>query len=82
MADYLELSFALESLDAEAAEAACFAAAALSVTLVDGKDDPVLEPAPGELRLWPSTCVRALFMYEADAATVARRLAAATGHRG
>jgi ribosomal protein L11 methyltransferase len=79
MADYLELSFDLGSLAAEAAEAACFAAAALSVTLVDAQDDPVLEPKPGELRLWPRTRVRCLFMHEADAAAVARRLAAALG---
>ena len=79
MADYLELSFALDSLDAEAAEAACFAAAALSVTLVDAQDDPVLEPAPGELRLWPDTRVRALFAQEADTTALVRRLAAAAG---
>jgi ribosomal protein L11 methyltransferase len=79
MADYLELSFELGALAAEAAEAACFAAAALSVTLVDAQDDPVLEPKPGELRLWPHTRVRGLFMHEADAAAVARRLAAALG---
>ena len=79
MADYLELSFDLQSLDAEAAEAACFAAAALSVTLVDAQDDPVLEPAPGELRLWRNTRVRALFAQESDSGAALRRLAAAAG---
>jgi ribosomal protein L11 methyltransferase len=79
MADYLELSFDLGSLAAEAAEAACFAAAALAVTLVDAQDDPVLEPRPGEVRLWPSTRVRCLFAHEADTAAVVRRLAAAVG---
>lgn len=79
MADYLELSFELQSLDLAAAEAACFDAAALSVTLVDAQDDPVLEPRPGEVRLWPSTRVRAMFAHEPDAAALVGRLAAALG---
>ena len=27
----------------------------------DGRDDAVLEPAPGEVRLWPATRMQALF---------------------
>jgi ribosomal protein L11 methyltransferase len=77
MADYLELAFDLEALDPAAAEAACFGAGALSVTLLDAQDDPVLEPAPGEVRLWPRTRAHCLFEYEADAAAIPRRLAAA-----
>src|SRR5450432_2136092 len=79
MADYLELSFDLGSLEAQAAETACFAASALSVTLMDGQDDPVLEPAPGEVRLWPRTRVRCLFVYARDTQAVVQRLAAALG---
>jgi ribosomal protein L11 methyltransferase len=52
---------------AEAAESACFAAGALSVTLTDAVDDAVLEPAPGEVRLWPRTLLQAVF--DADAAS-------------
>jgi ribosomal protein L11 methyltransferase len=77
MPDYLELAFDLEALDAEAAEEACFGAGALSVTLLDAQDDPVLEPAPGEVRLWRRTRARCLFEYQADAAAIARRLATA-----
>jgi len=44
---FLELSFHLGSLDAEAAEAAAFGCGAIAVTFVDARDDPVLEPAPG-----------------------------------
>jgi ribosomal protein L11 methyltransferase len=77
MAGYLELSFDLGALDPEAAEEACFAAGALAVTLVDAQDDPVLEPKPGELRLWPRTRVRTLFAHEPDAAAAAGRLAGA-----
>lgn len=79
MAGYLELSFDLGSLDPEAAEAACFASAAVSVTMVDAQDDPVLEPRPGELRLWPHTRARCLFTQEADIPGLVRRLGAALG---
>jgi ribosomal protein L11 methyltransferase len=34
---------------------------ALSVTLEDAADDPVLEPAPGETPLWPTLRIKALF---------------------
>jgi ribosomal protein L11 methyltransferase len=58
---YLALSVELEGLDPEGAEAACFAAGAVSVTLTDAVDDAILEPAPGEVRLWPHTVMQALF---------------------
>ena len=61
MTSYLELSFDLATLDPEAAEAACEALGAIAVTFGDAADDPVLEPAPGEVRLWPATRVTALF---------------------
>lgn len=61
MSGYVELSFDLGALDPESAEAACFACGAGSVTFVDARDDPVLEPLPGEFRLWPATRLRALF---------------------
>ena len=48
----------------EAAEAALFDAGALSVTLTDAVDDAILEPAPGEVRLWPQTVLQALFPAE------------------
>ena len=63
---YLSLSVDLEGLDPEAAEAACFDAGALSITLTDAVDDAILEPKPGELRLWPQTVLQALF--DADTA--------------
>jgi ribosomal protein L11 methyltransferase len=78
VADLLELSFELEQLDPEAAEAACFDLGAGSVTFMDCHETPVLEPLPGELRLWPATRVCAMF--ERDLAPdLAQRLAAALG---
>lgn len=63
---FLQLSLELRELDADAAEAACFECGASSVTYGDMRDDPVLEPAPGEFRLWPSTRLQALFDGDAD----------------
>jgi ribosomal protein L11 methyltransferase len=76
---YLELSFELGALDAEAAENACFECGATAVTFCDTRDDPVLEPAPGEFRLWPATRLQALFSGDTDAAKTSRALAAMLG---
>jgi ribosomal protein L11 methyltransferase len=52
---------ALDSDRIESIEQAFFEAGALSVVLTDQRDDPVLEPKPGEIRLWPATQLEALF---------------------
>ncbi len=85
---FLELSFDLGCLDAQAAEHAAFDCGAAAVTFVDGKTPdlrgtPVLEPAPGEMPLWPATRVRCLFAHAPPApstgAVLARSLAARLG---
>ncbi len=76
---FLELSFDLATLEADTAEAACFECGASSVTYTDTRDDPVLEPAPGEFRLWPATRLQALFPGNMDAVAVSHALAAALG---
>jgi ribosomal protein L11 methyltransferase len=76
---YLELSFELGELDPATAEAACIEAGALCVSFSAASDEPVLEPAPGELRLWRQTRLQALYDAQgADPAWLAR-LAAALG---
>jgi len=40
---------------------------ALSVTMTDFKDEPQLEPAPGEIRLWSNTRISGLFSGDTDA---------------
>jgi ribosomal protein L11 methyltransferase len=73
MAGYLELSFELGELSLARAEQACLALGALAVTLCDVLDEPVLEPLPGELRLWRRTRVQALYPAAlADALLVVR----------
>jgi ribosomal protein L11 methyltransferase len=78
VAEFLELIFELGALAAEGAEAACFACGASAVTFSDAHDDPVLEPAPGEVRLWPATRVRCLFAAQ-PREPLRRALAAALG---
>ena len=80
----IELSFDLGALDSEAAEAACFECGAGSVTFVDAHDNPaagvpVLEPLPGEFRLWPTTRLKALFAEVDQADELASRLGAHLG---
>jgi ribosomal protein L11 methyltransferase len=72
---YLALSLDLGDRDAEAVESLCFDAGALSVTLSDCGDDAVLEPAPGEVRLWPATRVQALFAAADASPALVRRIA-------
>jgi ribosomal protein L11 methyltransferase len=81
---FLELSFDLAELDADSVESAACACGAFAVTFVDARDDPVLEPAPGEMPLWATTRVKCLFPTAAAhepglPATVASALAATLG---
>jgi len=56
-----EIEFPLGDASVESLEALLAELGAMSITLRDRGDDPVLEPRPGEIRLWPDTLVRALF---------------------
>lgn len=72
MNDCFELSFELGTLDPEAGEAICLASGAIAVTYSDAADEPVLEPLPGEMRLWRCTRMQALYRAEqANAALIA-----------
>jgi ribosomal protein L11 methyltransferase len=73
----LSVTFDLDGLDPEAVEDACFAAGAVSLSFTDQRDDPILEPAPGEFRLWPATRLQAMFEPEGpDRAAFAAALSA------
>lgn len=80
---HLQLMFELGTLDADFAEQCCFDAGALAVTLRNAGDDrdeqAVLEPAPGEQRLWASTRVEALFDGARSACALIAALAACLG---
>ncbi|HEX6571193.1 MAG TPA: 50S ribosomal protein L11 methyltransferase [Steroidobacteraceae bacterium] len=60
-------------------EEALFSLGALSVTLLDAADDPVLEPAPGAMPLWPTVVVSAVFPADADVAGIRTALGATPG---
>jgi ribosomal protein L11 methyltransferase len=74
-----EIEFPLASLSSGAVEAALEDAGAISVTFADRGDEPVLEPKPGEIRLWSDTLVRALFDDSLAAARTLGGLAARLG---
>jgi ribosomal protein L11 methyltransferase len=64
---FYEIEFPLGTLSPAAVEDALTEIGALSITFSDRGDEPVLEPKPGEVRLWSDTQVRALFDESHDA---------------
>lgn len=58
---WLQLSLDLGTLELESVQTACEELGALSVTLMDAAEDPVLEPLPGTTPLWKQTRIVALF---------------------
>ena len=79
---FLQVHLTLGDRDAERAEQACFATGALSVTLRDAGDAPILEPAPGATPLWPRVCLSALYGAGVDRAALAAALGSALGPPG
>ena len=76
---FIELSIDLADADPESVEAACFAAGALSVTLTDAADTPILEPLPGTTPLWPHVRLAALYADGTGSGAVIAGLRAALG---
>jgi ribosomal protein L11 methyltransferase len=76
---FLQLTLDVGARDPQPYEDALFALGALSVTLVDAADDPVLEPAPGAMPLWPTVVVSAVFPADVDVARLRAGLAATPG---
>ena len=50
---------------------------AQAVTFTDAKDNPIFEPPPGELLLWPTTTVMGLFDADFDMQAVLKRMSQA-----
>ena len=65
-ADWQELHCTARKDQIDALEEWFFAAGALSVTLEDQADQPLLEPGPGETPLWDAVQVTALFAGDYD----------------
>lgn len=64
----------LESNEPDRVEGVLLSNGAHSVTLSDAADEPVLEPAPGEMPLWNKTKITALFDAETDFSVLKRDL--------
>jgi ribosomal protein L11 methyltransferase len=73
---YHQLVIDIGPADPGPTEAACIALGALSVSLADAGNHPVLEPAPGETPLWPAIRLSALYPGDADARIIAATLTA------
>ncbi|HKJ94250.1 MAG TPA: 50S ribosomal protein L11 methyltransferase [Gammaproteobacteria bacterium] len=76
---WIQIRFNLPRERVGLAEATLEALDALSVTLLDDADQPLLEPGPGEVPLWNAVRVVALFEQDADTDGLNRRLAEALG---
>ncbi|MEH6557462.1 MAG: 50S ribosomal protein L11 methyltransferase [Oceanicoccus sp.] len=63
---WLQLRVSTTRTQTEAIEDALLAAGAVSVTMEDSADQPILEPALGETPLWNNTRVTGLFYAETD----------------
>ena len=63
---WTQLTIATSDARAELLARTLETAGALSVTLSDAADNPVLEPRPGETPVWPTTRVIALFTEDAN----------------
>jgi ribosomal protein L11 methyltransferase len=67
-AEWQELHFTARKDQVEPLEDWLFARGALSVTLEDEADQPLLEPGPGETPLWDAVRLTALFAGHEDLA--------------
>ena len=71
---HLQLTILSGESDPASLEDRVFRLGALSVTLEDAGDSPVLEPAPGATPLWPQVRLKALFPGDADRDQLAAEL--------
>jgi ribosomal protein L11 methyltransferase len=73
---WLQLVCFTQEQSVDAIENAMENANALSITLQDAFDTPVLEPLPGETPLWDDLIITALFDYDADLTELSEQLLA------
>jgi len=74
-----QLVIELPGRDLARAEDACRQLGAIALLLADAGDEPLLEPAPGEMPLWQEVRLRALFDLAANPALIAATLEAVLG---
>ena len=71
---WIQLTLQIDQARHEDAEQALLDAGALSVTLKDAEDNPVLEPAPGETPLWDKIIVTGLFDADSDTRSLSQQI--------
>lgn len=76
---WIQLTLLTDQSNNENAEQALLDAGALSVTLKDAEDNPVLEPLPGETPLWESIIITGLFDADIDTEALKRQVRAQLG---
>lgn len=76
-----QLILRLNSAALTRAEALLELAGAQAIAIVDGADDPLFEPAPGQTPVWPEVELRALFSNEAELDNIAALLTTALGSK-
>jgi len=76
---WLRAHIDLQRNDASAIEHALLKLGAVAVDLSDAADDPILEPAPGAMPLWPTLRISALFNASIDDTAVRLAVAGAIG---
>jgi ribosomal protein L11 methyltransferase len=76
---YHQLVLDVRGTEVAAAEDACAALGAMALSLADGGNEPLLEPAPGATPLWRDIELRALFAADANPGVLAATLAATLG---
>lgn len=74
MSGWLQIEFDLPGCDSQQAEDLLDSFGALSVTILDAGDEPILEPAPGSTPVWEQTIVRALLPLESNPSFFKKRL--------
>ena len=74
--DWLQITADVDPERLDAWETALLEVGALSITYRDAHDNPVFEPGPGEIALWESLRITALFPQGSERAEVLGRLTA------
>ncbi len=71
---WLQLSLALHELDPDAVSTFFEERGALSITFLDGADQPIFEPDIGTTPLWPSTIITAMYEENVDVSRLRAQL--------
>lgn len=74
---WIQLKIDVKEADAQAVGDLMSGNGAQAVTFMDAQDNPIFEPPPGELLLWPTTTVMGLFDANHDMAAVVSRMSGA-----